>query len=113
MLTHECRWAKNASASKSYSDGGFVVRPRRGPLPGTSIVVNSILVPVQILDGRWIFDEHRPVGAASGPGRLLSNLGGARVATKQLYAAAIEQTGVVPSMYGAVHLWMVALTVIL
>lgn len=33
--------------------------------------------------------------------------------TKLLYAAAIEQTGVVPSMYGAVHLWMVALTVIL
>ncbi|CAB3234516.1 unnamed protein product [Arctia plantaginis] len=53
--------------------------PRRGPPPGASIVVNSVLVPVQaqmkylclILDGRWLFDEHfrhlapKLVGAAT------------------------------------------------
>ncbi|CAB3237920.1 unnamed protein product [Arctia plantaginis] len=64
--------------------------PRRGPPPGASIVVNSVLVPVRaqmkylglILDGRWLFDEHfrqlapKLVGAASALGRLLPNMGG-------------------------------------
>ncbi|CAB3241776.1 unnamed protein product [Arctia plantaginis] len=93
--------------------------PRRGPPPGASIVVNSVLVPVRaqmkylglILDGRWLFDEHfrqlapKLVGAASALGRLLPNMGGPSVATRRLY------TGVVRSMalYGA-PVWAAALT---
>ena len=65
----------------------------------------------QILDGRWLFDEHfrqlapKLVDTASSLGRLLPNLGGASVATRSLF------TGVVRSMalYGA-PVWASALT---